>query len=147
MSVRSSVHRWSIHFCGKTAPEVCESWREWLECQRDHPWQIGSKWPSDSERLKIVSPTPASDVRDRPHEIEVTARLKSSPRLSPSKGRREKRASANNTLPANARQIMYAARKYIQERTGKQLNDTYFTQTLLPDCRGGQAGLGRECPL
>ena len=42
---------------------------------------------------------------------------------------------------------MYAARKYIQERTGKQLNDTYFTQTLLPDYRGGQAGLGRERPL
>jgi DNA topoisomerase VI subunit B len=43
------------------------------------------------------------------------------------------KASAGGTLPANARQIMYAARPYIQKRTGKQLNDTYFTQTLLPN--------------
>jgi hypothetical protein len=43
------------------------------------------------------------------------------------------RASANNALPANARQVMYAARPLIQERTGKPLDDQYFTQTLLPD--------------
>jgi DNA topoisomerase VI subunit B len=42
-------------------------------------------------------------------------------------------ASDNDTLPANARQIMYAARGRVQERTGKQLNDQYFTQVLLPD--------------
>jgi hypothetical protein len=42
-------------------------------------------------------------------------------------------ASDNDTLPANARQIMYAARPHIQEQTGKQLNDAYFTQVLLPD--------------
>jgi hypothetical protein len=42
-------------------------------------------------------------------------------------------ASDNNTLPANARQIMYAARPHIQERTGRPLKDTYFTQILLPD--------------
>jgi hypothetical protein len=42
-------------------------------------------------------------------------------------------ASGNGALPANARQIMYAARPHIQEATGKQLNDNYFTQTLLPD--------------
>jgi hypothetical protein len=41
--------------------------------------------------------------------------------------------SDNNTLPANARQIMYAARPHIQAQTGKQLNDAYFTQVLLPD--------------
>jgi hypothetical protein len=43
------------------------------------------------------------------------------------------KASANNTLPANARQVMYAARPLIQERTEKPLNDDYFTQQLLPD--------------
>ena len=43
------------------------------------------------------------------------------------------KASANNTLPAKARQVMYAARGKIQERTGKSLDDRYFTQTLLPD--------------
>jgi DNA topoisomerase VI subunit B len=42
-------------------------------------------------------------------------------------------ASDSDTLPANARQVMYAARGKIQERTGKQLNDAYFTQVLLPD--------------
>jgi len=42
-------------------------------------------------------------------------------------------ASANGSLPASARQIMYQARDYIQEATGKQLNDQYFCQTLLPD--------------
>jgi hypothetical protein len=43
------------------------------------------------------------------------------------------KASANGTLPAHARQIMYAARGAIQEITGKALDDVYFTQTLLPD--------------
>jgi hypothetical protein len=43
------------------------------------------------------------------------------------------KASGNGRLPANARQIMYAARGHIQERTGRQLEPNYFTQTLLPD--------------
>jgi hypothetical protein len=42
-------------------------------------------------------------------------------------------ASSDDTLPATARQVMYAARPEIQERTGKQLDDQYFSQTLLPD--------------
>ena len=44
-------------------------------------------------------------------------------------------ASANNTLPANARQIMYAARPKIAQRADRGLGgnfDKYFTQTLLP---------------
>jgi hypothetical protein len=43
------------------------------------------------------------------------------------------KVSDNGELPANARQIMYAARPHIQEKTGKQLNSNYFTQALLPD--------------
>lgn len=44
------------------------------------------------------------------------------------------RASANNTLPANARQIMYQARPLIQKLTDKMWkNDSFFTQRLLPD--------------
>lgn len=43
------------------------------------------------------------------------------------------KASGNGRYPANARQIMYAARPVIQEMTGRSLDDTYFTQTLLPD--------------
>src|SRR5712671_6344557 len=42
------------------------------------------------------------------------------------------KVSGNGRLPANARQIMYAARPHIQERTRKQLGDQYFTQHLLP---------------
>jgi DNA topoisomerase VI subunit B len=45
------------------------------------------------------------------------------------------RASANGTLPALARQIMYQARGPMQELTGKTLGggfDQYFCQTLLP---------------
>jgi hypothetical protein len=42
-------------------------------------------------------------------------------------------ASDNDTLPANATQVMYAARGHIQERTGKPLDRQRFNQTLLPD--------------
>ncbi len=40
--------------------------------------------------------------------------------------------ASGGTLPANARQVMYAARPHIQERTGKKLESSYFTQVLLP---------------
>jgi hypothetical protein len=43
------------------------------------------------------------------------------------------KASANNTLPAMARQVMYQVRPLIQAYTNKPLDDDYFTQTLLPD--------------
>jgi hypothetical protein len=43
------------------------------------------------------------------------------------------RASANNTLPANARQIMYQARPLIQQLTTKMWKDSnLFTQKYLP---------------
>lgn len=45
-------------------------------------------------------------------------------------------ASSNNTLPANARQVMYAARRDVIELTGKTTpwkKSSYFTQHLLPD--------------
>ncbi len=44
------------------------------------------------------------------------------------------KASSGATLPAQARQIMYAARGPILQATGEdQLDDKYFTQRLLPD--------------
>src|SRR6516164_6071863 len=44
------------------------------------------------------------------------------------------KASANGTLPASARQVMYQARPFIQDKMGgQQLNDQYFCQQLLPD--------------
>jgi DNA topoisomerase VI subunit B len=45
-------------------------------------------------------------------------------------------ASDDNKLPANARQIMYAARPYVIELTGKAVpwkKSAYFTQKILPD--------------
>jgi hypothetical protein len=43
------------------------------------------------------------------------------------------KASANGTLVTTARQVMYAARPLIQQRTDKRLDDQYFTQQLLPN--------------
>jgi hypothetical protein len=43
------------------------------------------------------------------------------------------KVSDNGELWANVRQIMYAARPYIQEQTGQPLDDHYFTQVLLPN--------------
>lgn len=45
------------------------------------------------------------------------------------------KASANNTLPANARQIYYAIREAVREHNsaGKELAYDYFAQTLLPE--------------
>jgi hypothetical protein len=43
------------------------------------------------------------------------------------------KASSNGSLPAHARQIMYAARAEIQRLAGRVLDDQYFTQQLLPD--------------
>ena len=46
------------------------------------------------------------------------------------------KASGNGTLPAHARQIMYAARPAIQQIADRSIEkgfDKYFTQTLLPD--------------
>jgi hypothetical protein len=44
------------------------------------------------------------------------------------------KASAGGTLPANARQVMYAARPKILALTGKEtFSDAYFTQTILPN--------------
>jgi hypothetical protein len=43
------------------------------------------------------------------------------------------KASDNNRLPANARQIFYVARPLIEERTDKPLGYAYFSQTLLPN--------------
>ena len=41
------------------------------------------------------------------------------------------KASNNGQYPATARQVYYAARPAIQDRSGKSLNSEYFTQTLL----------------
>jgi hypothetical protein len=42
-------------------------------------------------------------------------------------------ASSGGTLPAHARQIFYKARGPMQAETGRPLESSYFTQTLLPN--------------
>ena len=54
------------------------------------------------------------------------------------------KASANNTLPANARQIMYAARPLVLDLTDGRCwkNSSDFTQRLLPDFMAQHGALG-----
>ncbi|MFZ4539887.1 hypothetical protein [Propionivibrio sp.] len=42
------------------------------------------------------------------------------------------KASGGGIYPAHARQIMYAARPFVQEITGTDMDDKYFIKTLLP---------------
>jgi DNA topoisomerase VI subunit B len=72
--------------------------------------------------------------RERRHASLVRSRKRSIKEIAYSVMRTAYlKASANGTLPAKARQIMYAARPLIQQETGKPLDDQYFAQTLLPD--------------
>jgi DNA topoisomerase VI subunit B len=43
------------------------------------------------------------------------------------------KASGEGRLPAHARQVMYACRREIQEKTGRPVDDQYFCYTLLPE--------------
>jgi len=70
------------------------------------------------DKLRNQRQAPAISTKDAASQVMKEAYLK---------------ASANNTLPANARQIMYAARPLIMELTEKPLDDKYFTQNLLPN--------------
>lgn len=81
----------------------------------------------------------------RAEEREASARARRMERLSKRRKISKKRcsiqimehaylkASANGSLPATATQVMYAARNYIQEVTGKRLNRQDFNQRLLPE--------------
>jgi DNA topoisomerase VI subunit B len=56
------------------------------------------------------------------------------------------KASANGTLPANARQVMYAARPLVLSLTGGRCwkESSYFTQHLLPDYMEANPDLTRD---
>jgi DNA topoisomerase VI subunit B len=71
------------------------------------------------EKMRKVRHRPVS-IKEAAYEWMETAYLK---------------ASADNSLPANARQIMYALRPYVLAETGGKCwsSSSYFTQTLLPD--------------
>jgi hypothetical protein len=73
----------------------------------------------------LIRPRASMSVGDAAWEVMEEAYLK---------------ASDDGTLPAKARQIMYAARGRILELTGlKKFSDKYFTQSLLPDYLQGNA--------
>jgi DNA topoisomerase VI subunit B len=95
----------------KAATKVTAAWAK----QRKAEIRDASRAMRRRERLSRVRKL---TVKDAAYEVMEEAYLK---------------ASANGTLPANARQIMYAARPKVQEATGKLLDDQYFIQTLLPD--------------
>jgi Histidine kinase-, DNA gyrase B-, and HSP90-like ATPase len=72
----------------------------------------------EAYRMMIRPPTTMS-IKDAAYQVMRAAYLK---------------ASDNGTLPAKARQIMYAARGEVLRLTGKKaFGDKYFTQVLLPD--------------
>ena len=74
---------------------------------------------AEANRAAVFAKLPKVTIKEAAYEIMEAAYLK---------------ASGDGNRWANARQIMYAARQYILERTGEtSLNDKYFTQTLLPD--------------
>jgi hypothetical protein len=89
---------------------------------------------------KVWTKQRKAEERNKSAEINRVARMKSTGREDTIKEVANAvmeaaymKASDNGTLPANARQIMYAARPEIQARTEKPLDSKYFTQTLLPD--------------
>src|SRR3954447_17007368 len=71
-----------------------------------------------ANRRSTFAPSRKVTVLDAAYEIMKEAYLK---------------ASGGGTLPVKPRQIMYAARGYIQQQTGKRLDDRYFCQTILTD--------------
>jgi hypothetical protein len=88
--------------------------KKWTKQRKAEERHESAKW----RRLEALTKVRTWTVRDAAWRVMEKAYMK---------------ASSNNTLPAEARQIMYAARNDIQKLTDKTLDDKYFTQTLLPD--------------
>ena len=91
-----------------------------------------------------------ADKRDRLHERQLDRFARYERRVSIKDAayqvmeRAYLKASANNTLPANARQIMYAARPLVLDLTDGRCwkNSSDFTQRLLPDFMAQHGALG-----
>ncbi len=91
--------------------------------------KVCKKWKSVKSRLR-------RDQRSSQRELERLSRKSTISAKEAAWAVMEQaylKASGDGAYPANARQVMYAARAQIQEMTGKPLSDQYFTQTLLPD--------------
>ena len=92
--------------------EGTKRWTRQKKSEERHPGMI-------RYRMSRMTKEPRTSQKDAAWEIMEEAYLK---------------ASANDTLPALARQIYYQARPKIMEMTGdKELAYGYFSQTLLPD--------------
>jgi hypothetical protein len=94
-----------------TVEGVTAKWAKQRKAEERHAAAHARRWDAMTYRRSIT-------IKEAAYDEMEAAYLK---------------ASANNTLPAKARQVMYAARGKIQDRTDKSLDDRYFTQTLLPD--------------
>jgi hypothetical protein len=90
---------------------VTERWRKQRKAEERHASASARRWEALTKRDRPVS------IKEAAFAVMERAYLT---------------ASANGTLPANARQIYYAARGEILARTGKDsLSSDYFTQTVL----------------
>jgi hypothetical protein len=88
--------------------------KRWAEQNRREIREANAR----ADRRSAFAPSGRVTVVDAAYEAMEQAYLK---------------ASGGGTLPVKPRQIMYAARGHIQERTGKRLDDRYFCQVILPD--------------
>lgn len=100
---------------GKVIESACKTWKN-IKKHVDREGRAQQRRIDDElkrERSKQVT------VKEAAYRVMEAAYLK---------------ASNGGTLPANARQIMYAARGEVLRLTGKdKMDDAYFTQTLLPN--------------
>jgi Topoisomerase 6 subunit A/Spo11, Toprim domain len=92
---------------------VTKDWAKQRKAEERHASAL------ENRRARLIRASDYYNFRSAAFEIMETAYLA---------------ASANDTLPALARQVMYQARPFIQDKMGgQQLNDQYFCQQLLPD--------------
>ena len=100
---------------GKVIESVCKYWKS---IKKDADREGRARERRIEEELKRERNTKVS-FKDAAYKVMEQAYL---------------HASHGNTLPANARQVMYAARGEVLRLTGKdKMDDQYFCQTLLPD--------------
>jgi hypothetical protein len=96
---------------------------------RDIVTEGTKKWTKvrESERRSPVSRRYRGEVMRREKSVKMVDAASEIMEIAYMK------ASGDGVYPANARQIYYAARGYIQDKTGRTLDGNYFSQTLLPN--------------
>ncbi|MBV9866781.1 MAG: DUF2399 domain-containing protein [Abitibacteriaceae bacterium] len=101
---------------GKYVESVCKSWTI-KKRQADRQGKVSERELDELRRSKRAKEI---DIKEAAYSVMKRAYLET---------------SVNNRYPANARQVMYAARPEVLRITGGKCwkNSTYFTQTLLPD--------------